>query len=178
MRQRMWSPIRTLILGFSLAFAPALVLADDAQVVTVEAPKNRFAITFPGHGWALDSRENSGNSEYYRFTNAAQNLTASVTIEPAADCDTAEQCREFLWLDPAPIYDQARDIERIDDINGFSVLKFIMPTQFDGTQTCELNFSAHMVKRGYWIDMHLTKMPSTAADTEDMAQFLERVSVR
>ena len=89
-------------------------------------------------------------------------------------CKTAVACRSQYWSDPGPLVQNPKAVVQFED-NGFAVVKFLMPS-VEGVTVNQLNYSAHTVRDGYWVDMHLSKADSTRQDEALFKSFLSGVS--
>jgi hypothetical protein len=48
--------------------------------------------------------------------------------------------------------------------NGFSIVKYVLLGNIEGLEIEQLNYSAHIVREGYWIETHISKMPAKSQD--------------
>ena len=152
---------------------PRAQATDDIRVA---APHGEWELRFPRQGWTLQDRKTraDGNGAYVHFAESQANVNVSFFIEPATRCRTAGECREMFWANPGPGYRGAQGLERLE-INGFAVMKCTVPVTFGGLRLDQLNYSAHTVREGYWVDLHISKAPAEGRDAEGFSRFVESV---
>lgn len=80
----------------------------------------------------------------------------------------------MFWSDPGPLYENPQSVEQFEE-NGFAVVKFVIPS-VRGIQVNQLNYSAHIVRDGYWVDAHLSKLPLQKGDGALLSGFLKTIS--
>jgi hypothetical protein len=110
---------------------------------------------------------------------SSQNVTGlnvSVRIEPARTCTTAEACREAYWRDRSPQLATAQLLDR-SERNGFAWLEFTMKLQAAGRTAEQRHFSGHLVRDGYWVDLHLSMAPYTPSDRQVFLVFVDAIRI-
>jgi hypothetical protein len=137
-------------------------IGGDAHAVSM--PYTRWELRLPAPGWVaqLQRSRPDGLQHYYMFTHAS-GLNASFYLEPAFRRDSTAAYRAAFWENPGPAYGQVKDAQFFD-ANGFAVVAF---TSVVGALT-QRHWSAHMVRDGVWIDMHLS---TTAVGADAAAMF-------
>lgn len=152
------------------------VSAGDNAPVRLFTAASPWELVFPASEWKLElqRRRPDGLGVYSMFSNERTGLNVSVYIEPADKCKTAEVCRSQYWSDPGPLVQNPKAVVQFED-NGFAVVKFLMPN-VEGVAVNQLNYSAHAVRDGYWVDMHISKAASTRQDEALFKSFLRGVS--
>jgi predicted Zn-dependent protease len=145
--------------------------------IHMPCPGARWELTFPNRGWHVDqeNRSQDGRGAYYRFNNAEQDLIVSFRCEPVAACRTSNECRELYWKNPGPAVENPKDVKQFDR-NGFAIVRFVIPT-FRGIPVDQLNYSGHLVRDGYWVDMHLSTMLRHQDREQLLAQFVDSIAV-
>ena len=135
-----------------------------------------WELRFPRQRWEVDQERvrQDGRACYYMFSDANRQLNASFFIEPAGKCKTSRDCRSMYWKDPGPFIENPQSVQQFEE-NGFAMVKFIVPS-VRGLQVNQLNYSGHMVRDGYWVDMHLSKMQSQKDDEALLSGFVKTVS--
>jgi hypothetical protein len=158
----------------TLAYAD---MRKSEQAIYLSAPNTPWEIRFPKHGWQLqqERRRQDGLAFYYMFSNPKTKFNVSFYIEPAEKCKTSKGCRSMFWSNPGPLYENPQSVEQFEE-NGFAIVKFIIPS-IQGVQVNQLNYSAHLVRDGYWVDMHLSKLPSQKGDEAILSDFVKAISI-
>jgi hypothetical protein len=135
-----------------------------------------WEIRFPDRGWQIHQERvrQDGHACYYMFSNTSKQLNASFFIEPAEKCKTSQDCRSLYWKNPGAFIENPQSVEQFEE-NGFAVVKFIVPS-VRGLQVNQLNYSGHVVRDGYWVDVHLSKIQSQKGDEALLSGFLKAVS--
>jgi hypothetical protein len=159
----------------TLAYAD---MRQSEQAIYLSAPNTPWEIRFPKHDWQLqqERRRQDGLAFYYLFSNPKTKLNVSFYIEPAEKCKTSSDCRRLFWSNPGPLYENPQSVEQFEE-NGFAIVKFIVPS-IRGLQVNQLNYSAHIVRDGYWIDMHLSKLPSQKEDEALLSDFVKAILIQ
>jgi len=106
-------------------------------------------------------------------------LYVSVRLEPARTCTTGEECRDAYWRDRSPHLATAELLDR-SERNGFAWLEFTQKfqvPQLAGRTVEQRHFSAHLVRDGYWVDVHLSMMPYTQSDRQVFLDFLDAIRI-
>lgn len=112
------------------------------------------------------------------FTNATTGLNVSFYIEPA-QCATAEACRENSWRNRSPLLADALLIGRFER-NGFPCLEFLTTYRVPdppGEMVEQHHVSAHLLREGYWVDLHLSMMPNKPSDRQAFVDFVDSITV-
>jgi hypothetical protein len=151
-------------------------MRQSEESIYLSVQKVPWELLFPKRGWQLqqERQRQDGLACYYMFSNTNTQLNASFSIEPAEKCKTSRDCRRLFWSNPGPSYENPQSIEQFEE-NGFAIVKFIIPS-LRGVQVNQLNYSGHMVRDGYWIDMHLSKAGSQKGDEVLLSGFVKSVS--
>jgi hypothetical protein len=169
--------VLSLVVLFTGCAASPLLISSREIHVAVPASK-RWELRFPRQNWTLEKAKTNENQDsyYFMFVDREADLIVSFAIEPARKCLTSKDCRDFVWSDPGPGYQGAYGLDRFE-LNGFSVMKCIVPATIGAVQMKQLNYSAHMVREGYWIDMHISKVPAEPGDEEIFKTFVESINL-
>jgi TPR repeat protein len=158
-------------LGFIVALTAMAAGADVrhlGETNAVSMPWAEWELRFPSRDWMLVQQRSFGDGRqyYYMFTHLRTGMVASFYLEPAAKCDTGDACRAVFWKNPGPAYKNPKASRQLN-AGEFSVVEF---TTADGEPTAQRHWSAHAVRDGVWIDLHLSAI--TAQD-KDYARFEE-----
>jgi hypothetical protein len=111
------------------------------------------------------------------FVHGPTGMAVSFYIEPADPCTDAPACREYYWQKRHPSMRDAHAVTR-SERNGFALIEFLidyhLPT-LQGRTVQQFHISGHLVKDGYWIDLHLSKMPYAPTDRQGAFDFVDSI---
>lgn len=130
--------------------------------------ENQVALTTPDAPWTiwLDGKnlnlhnqpqiKPDNKSGYFIMVNREEGLTASVFIEPAVNCKTSEECRDYVWKSGNPSWGDVQNVvqSKIGDVSYF---EFFRPTVQNRPLQVQ-DMYAEFVKDGYWVDLHISKV--------------------
>lgn len=135
--------------------------SGDVYLSTARSP---WELKVPAGGLKLveEKRKEDGSGSYYHFEGPGAGVNFSLFLEPVGECRTAQECREMTWKRPNPYVKDPREVERFEE-NGFAVIRYIVPS-VQGVTVNQLNWSAHAVRDGYWVDIHLSKFDARSDD--------------
>ncbi len=176
--KRGYAPAFTLGLLFFLLL-PSLVRAELYQGtdhIAISAKDLPWALVFLREGFRLDlerPRPDERGGSYY-FTDDATELNLSVTLAPARTCQTADACRAAYWADLSPVLQDPQAVRFFEE-NGFAVIEYLIP-EYKGLPVRQFNFSAHQLRDGYWIDLHLSKVWFEPKDWALFLRVLEEIT--
>ena len=165
--------------SFLLLGAPAYAdLSQENGVFTISSRAVTWGLQFPEGDFQLQMEKHSPDrlNHYYRFASKQLQLNASFTLEPAGKCVTSKECRDFYLNNPNPLIVNPKRINHFD-LNKFAVVEFFLP-EYKGVRIDQMNLSAHYVKDGYWVDMHLSKMRYQPSERSLFTNFANSVSIR
>jgi len=159
--------------GATLAYAD---LQQSGKTIRISAPNSAWEMRVPRGTWLLkeERRRADGLAFYYAFTDPKTKTNASFYIEPAEKCKTSVECRNMFWSNPEPVYRNPQSVEQFEE-NGFAIVQFIVPT-IGGNKVNQLNSSAHIVRDGFWIEVHLSKLQSQTKDAAVFSAFFKGIS--
>ncbi len=169
------------LLALLIPVMPAHGDLAEAGMITISAPTVGWVVRFPAQGYKLgvlqDGQDDKGN--YYMFTNATTGLTVSFYIEPAETCATADACRESYWKTQHSSMANDQGVRRFER-NGFAGLEFLTEYRLPDPRSGKVeqhHVSGHLVRDGYWVDMHLSMMPYAAKDRRVFLDFVDSITV-
>ena len=148
--------VALILLALTLsAPARAQILQDQIQVTTPTAP---WTVTFEGKSLTLrdvkiKATEGSG---YFLWLDNGNEMNASLYIEPAEACKTSDECREYVLGRGNPLWGKYQDLAK-GKVGGFSYFEFFRPEAM-GQPLRMLDMYAQYVDKGYWIDLHISKV--------------------
>ena len=154
-------------------FASAQTVSEDRiAFTTVEAP---WMITLDSKNLDIKDQQikHDNKSGYFLLENEKDGLTVSLFIEPAVKCKTSAECRDFVWKSDNPQWGKVQDVvqSKIGDVEYF---EFFRPTvQNQPLQV--LDMYAEFVEKGYWVDLHISKVQYKKADHLLFENFVKSV---
>jgi len=165
--------------SFLLLSLPAYAdLFQENGVITISSKAVSWGLQFPGGDFQLQMEKHSpdGLNHYYHFASKQLQFNASFTLEPSGKCTTSKECRDLYLKNPNPLIVNPQKINSFD-LNKFAVVEFFVP-EYKGMRMNQMNLSAHYVKDGYWVDMHLSKMKYQPSEMSLFTNFVNSVSIR
>lgn len=170
------------LLALLIPPAPGLTdLSEGDGLLGISAREVSWVVRFPAQGYTLSLQRHreDGKGHCYMFTHAGSGPTASFYIEPAARCATAEACRESYWQTRHPSMANAQGVRRYER-NGFALLEFHVEYRLPDLQertVAQGHVSGHLVRDGYWVDLHLSKMPYTPGGRQAFLDFVDAITI-
>jgi len=162
---------------------------------TIIAPKWKFAIQFPAEGFAIGVEDT--RRPFYFFINKATGLNVSFNFERAKSCNSSESCRDYWANKLKEMFPNKKDwrFSRLGDI--FISEHMDGPvSESDREQLRKLgrekdladnpvgldlrqrHWNAHIVKKGIWVDVHLSKTNYQEEDQKLFITFLRSMIIR
>lgn len=155
---------------------PAIRTDDGNHVMT--AARAPFELVLPKGDWKLarTRQASDGDNQYFLLGDKARGLSASIFIQPATRCRTAEECRQYWWVNRGPDFHNPLGVREYDE-NGFAVVRFVIP-RIRKAMVVQQNISAHAVRDGYWVDVRISKLFAGADDLEPMSEVVRGLRFR
>ncbi|MGH8634274.1 MAG: hypothetical protein ACRET7_09090 [Burkholderiales bacterium] len=100
----------------------------------------------------------------------------SFYIEPASQCETSADCRELYWSDPGPMVKNPTGVAKFER-SGFAIVRFELPI-IPNVAIKQLNYSAHLVRDGYWVDLHISKVLMAESDERLLEQAIDAIYIQ
>ena len=178
----MRSIISIIALGMMLAIISSLPAVAEMQeengIISLWSKGAGWALQFPGKSYKLEveKHKENGLSHYYAFHNSNLSLNVSFFIESVDKCTSSEECRKQYWQNPGPTVVDPQEV-KFFDLNGFSVGEFLVPT-FKGMKVDQMNMSAHHVREGFWVDMHISKVLYQPKDRATFVEFIKTIRLK
>ncbi len=137
------------------ALGKAQILQDQIQVTTPTAP---WTVSFEGKSLTLrdvkiKATEGSG---YFLWIDNGNEMNVSLYIEPADACKTSDECRDYVLGLGNPAWGKYQDLAK-GRVGSFSYFEFFRPEAM-GQPLKMLDMYAQYVDKGYWIDLHISKV--------------------
>jgi hypothetical protein len=146
-----------------------------AGTLSVSAPGAPWELRFPRDQWSLQTKRRAdGQADYYMFSNARTQLNMSFFIEPVTKCKTPSECRSHFWRNRGAEFGNPQSVAEFEE-NGFAVVRFLIP-EIGGMRVDQLQYSAHTVRDGYWVDMRISKILAQKADEQRVSDFVRSVA--
>ncbi len=144
----------------------------------ISVPGIAWVLSFPSQGYTLHATRQrpDGQGVYYMFVHASTGLNASVYLESATVCQTTLACREYYWEHRHVSVSTAQGVNRFER-NGFALLEFLVP-EMAGQPIQQYHFSGHLVRDGYWVDLHLSKVLYTSKDRQLFLDFVDGLVIQ
>jgi hypothetical protein len=177
----------------SCATTPGVKVIDSKY--TIIAPHWGFAVQFPSEGFSKMAEDT--RRAHYFFQNKKTGLNVSFIFEHPANCTSSESCRDFFANKLKNGFPNKKNwqMSRLGDIYisehmdgpiGESDRKLI--EQMMGTKRLEdfpigldlkqQHWNAHVVEKGIWLDVHLSKGNYDERDRELFVNFLTSLVIR
>ena len=171
------------LVSFLLCGGPAFAdLYLEDGMLNISSREVKWALQFPAKDCALKMERHTkdGRGHYYFFNTSDPGFNVSFYIEPADKCKTAPECRDGYinqnLKQPNPAIEKPQNIRNFD-LNGFSAVEFFVP-EAKGIKADQFNFSAHHVRDGYWVDLHVSKTGYRPEQREKLADFVSSISFK
>jgi hypothetical protein len=155
-----------------------LDLRETSDAFYLSAPDLTWELMIPREGWDINvmKKDQSGRSFYYMFSNPEHAFHVSFFIEPAEICKTSEECREMYWDNPGPLVKNPQEVQFFS-LNDFSIVKYVVP-EISGVKVDQLNYSCHLVRDDYWIDLHISKLKGQVEDESLFSEYVNSISIK
>lgn len=150
-------------------------MQEENGMISLWSKGAGWVLQFPGEGYKLqiERHKEDGLSLYYFFVNSNLNLNVSFFIEPVSKCTSSEDCRRQYWKNPGPTIVNPQGVNFLD-LNGFSIVEFLVPT-FKEVKVDQMNMSAHHVREGFWVDLHISKVLYQSKDRVTFIEFIKAI---
>ena len=153
------------------------MLEEDGYYLLSAKGSKRW-LRFPKSDYRLHIKERKpdGKSFYYMFVNTVNNLNVSFFIEPVSKCSTSNDCREMVWNTPNPSIVDPVNVKRYER-NDFSVIEYFLPVVYR-KKLDQMNVSAELVRDGYRVDLHVSKVLYKDPEKELFDGFIDSLSIK
>ena len=150
--------------------------ASAAPPIRLTLPWAPWVLTVPGDGAKVVERKlkPGGNSGTFLLTNDGTGLTVSFSIEPAQKCLSSRECRDLVQKSGFPGLGRVEKVTP-SEIGEVSVVECFVP-EARGVTVNQHHLFAEFVVRGFWVDMHVSKVLSTPQDRERIERLVKAVS--
>ena len=156
---------------------PVSEMKEEEGYYLLSAKGSRWWLRFPKSDYQLHIKERKpdGKSFYYMFVNTVNNLNVSFSIEPVSKCSSSNECREMVWNTPNPSIVNPVNVKRYER-NDFSVIEYFLPVIYR-KKLDQMNLSAELVRDGYWVDLHVSKILYKDSEKELFDGVIDSLSI-
>src|SRR5687767_6658109 len=143
------------LLVLSTVLVEAQITKDQIQVTTPTAP---WTLVFDGKNLSLrdvkiKATEGSG---YFLMLDNENEVNFSLYIEPVDKCRSSDTCRDYILGQGNPAWGKYQDLAK-GKVGEWSYFEFYRP-EVQNQPVKMLDMYAQYVEKGYWIDLHISKV--------------------
>ncbi len=138
-----------------------------------------WRIRFPSSDFEMvrETHRPDGTQDYYMLSSDTRGLHVSFFVEPATKCATSAECRDLYWSNPGPLIRNPQRVRKYE-ANGFSIVEFFLPeVTLAEFKVSQMNISGHVVRGGYWLDMHISKVDFKDSDKPLFDDFVNAITL-
>lgn len=145
---------------------------DQVAFTTIDAP---WLVMFGNKNLEIQDQQIKPDrkSGYFLLTDEKEGFTVSLFIEPAVKCKTSVECRDFVYKTGNPAWGKIQDVAQ-SKIGEFEAFEFYRPT-VQGQPLQIQDVYAEIVRDGYWIDLHISKVKYEKADRAMFENFIKSI---
>ena len=169
---RMFGILCGILLVAQTAFAAGL--ADDKRLAFT-VPAAPWTMTLPAKDLVVAQRQvkPDGSAGYFYLTSEQSHLNVSFYIEPVSQCKDSRACRDMVWKLGNPAWEKPKNFisSQIGDVSYF---EFLIPS-FMGQPVHQQNMYAEFVVDGFWVDLHISKVPYKPEEHELFEQLVKAI---
>lgn len=168
-----------------LIFAFCILLISCLPLVQAQTSnEKRINFTVPAAPWNLTLPKDNlvveepqfkpdGRSGYFVMNDTKNKMTISFYIEPAVNCKDSKSCRDMVWKLGNPVWENLQNVVQ-SEIEGFSYFEFLLPS-FQGVPVKQQNMYVQIVKDGFWVDLHISKVLYKSQEHELFKQVIKSI---
>ena len=136
-------------------FTAAQALQDEVQLTTPTAP---WTLVVEGKNLQVKDVKikSTEESAYFLLYDGANEINFSFHIEPVDKCRTSDECRDHVLNVGNPAWGKFQDLAK-GKIGEFSYFEFFRP-EVSSLPLRILDMYAQYVDKGYWVDLHISKV--------------------
>jgi hypothetical protein len=129
--------------------------ANGVEITTIKAP---WSMRIMNNGLDITNVKvrPDQRSAYFMMVSESRKLNVSVYIEPVDECKSSDECRDHVLGLGNPAWGKFQDLSK-GKIKDFSYFEFYRP-EIDGQPVKMQDMYAEYVDKGYWIDLHISKV--------------------
>ncbi len=147
------------VLFFQLPIYPQPSVPDSIRLTAIGAP---WDVVIEGDMLDIKNVGTKADGSYFLLFPSKTELNISFYIEPAAKCKTSEQCRDFVLNAGNPAWGKFEGLTK-SNFGDFSYFEFFRP-EVQGRPLKMQDMYAQYVDKGYWVDLHISKVLYKKAD--------------
>lgn len=156
------------LLCFSLSLFAQPAVSDSIRLTAVGSP---WWVVIDGPGYDVKSVGTKADGAYFLLFPTRDELNVSLWIEPAAQCKTSLECRDFVLNAGNPRWGKFEKLNQ-GVFSKFEYFEFFRPQVQDQPLQMQ-DMYAQYVNGGYWMDVHISKV---LYKPEDKARFEKLLS--
>jgi hypothetical protein len=142
-----------IVLFFQLSLYAQPNVQDLIRLTAIGAP---WDVVIEGNVLDIKSVGTKPDGSYFLLFPSKDELNISLYIEPAAKCKTSEQCRDFVLNAGNPAWGKFESLTK-SKFGDFSYFEFFRP-EVQGRPLKMQDMYAQYVDKGYWVDLHVSKV--------------------
>ena len=163
--------IASLILVF--AHLPVLAQTAVANSVRLSAVGAPWDIVIEGGSTDIKTVRTKPDGAYFLLYPGKDELNISFYIEPAKNCKTSDECRDLVLHAGNPAWGKYEGLSKAR-FGQFSYFEFFRP-EVKGLPLQMQDMYAQYVDKGYWVDLHISKVLYTKQDRQLFERLLNSV---
>lgn len=151
----------TAALFLHLSFHAQAKIQDSIRLTAVGAP---WDVVIEGSGLDIKQVRTKPGGAYFLLYPSRDQLNISFYIEPTEKCKTSDDCRDFVLNAGNPAWGKFENLNKAR-FGQFSYFEFFRPEAM-GQPLKMQDMYAQYVDRGYWVDLHISKVLYTKEDKQ------------
>lgn len=140
-------------------------------------PSQNWSLSIDLDGFKIESKKTSEDGYAFQLmaTNKKKGLTLSLFIEPAELAGDKLVCREYYWAksEKSPLPKENIQKSETDTV---AIVEHDTK-EYNGVVMDFHSLNAYLVKEGYWVDVHISKIRYKAADHTDFEKIWKSVGI-
>jgi hypothetical protein len=128
-------------------------IQDSVRLTAVGAP---WDVVIDGGGLDIKQVGTKPGGAYFLLYPSKDKLNISFYIEPAENCKTSDDCRDFVLNAGNPAWGKFESLNKAR-FGQFSYFEFFRPEAM-GQPLKMQDMYAQYVDQGYWVDLHISKV--------------------
>jgi hypothetical protein len=136
-----------------LSFHAQTKVQDSVRLTAVGAP---WDVVIEGGGLDIKQLGTKPGGAYFLLYPSKDGLNISFYIEPAEQCKSSDDCRDFVLNAGNPAWGKFESLNKAR-FGQFSYFEFFRPVVM-GQPLKMQDMYAQYVDKGYWVDLHISKV--------------------
>lgn len=153
---------------------PASSIEKQGSVYRIAVPSTELFLEFPMKDLKLEQADDF--RPYYHLTNSKLGLNVSFNFEHTSKCSNSKSCRDYFADELKAGYSNKKNwyLSQIGDV----FVSENIDGPVNGFNLKQQHMNAHFVKKGVWIDTHLSKVQYKKTDREIFVNFIRSIRFR